>query len=117
MNQVYICDYIRTPIGRFGGSLSSVRTDDLGAVPIRALMTRHGGTKCQLRRCVISDFSNHQDVRVQTHCGLDRIREGPEAGFFGCRIGNRGLYRALDRILGRIFDRNDIPTSTSLFDD
>ncbi|OYU47580.1 MAG: 3-oxoadipyl-CoA thiolase [Rhizobiales bacterium PAR1] len=39
----FICDYVRTPIGRFGGSLSSVRTDDLGAVPIKALMARHSG--------------------------------------------------------------------------
>ena len=39
----FICDYVRTPIGRFGGSLSSVRADDLGAVPIRALMARHPG--------------------------------------------------------------------------
>ncbi|KAF0232183.1 MAG: acetyl-CoA [Beijerinckiaceae bacterium] len=39
----FICDYVRTPIGRFGGVLSSVRTDDLGAVPIRALMARHPG--------------------------------------------------------------------------
>ena len=39
----FICDYVRTPIGRFGGSLSSVRTDDLGAVPIKALMARHPG--------------------------------------------------------------------------
>ena len=37
----YICDAIRTPIGRYGGSLSSVRTDDLGAVPIKALMERN----------------------------------------------------------------------------
>jgi len=37
----FICDYVRTPIGRFGGTLSSVRADDLGAVPIRALMARH----------------------------------------------------------------------------
>ena len=35
MTPVYICDYIRTPIGRFGGSLSSVRADDLAAVPLR----------------------------------------------------------------------------------
>lgn len=41
MNAVYICDYIRTPIGRFGGSLSSVRADDLAAVPLKALMARH----------------------------------------------------------------------------
>ena len=37
----YICDAIRTPIGRYGGALSSVRTDDLGAIPIRALMARN----------------------------------------------------------------------------
>lgn len=43
MKDAYICDYIRTPIGRYGGSLSSVRTDDLAAIPLRALMQRNGG--------------------------------------------------------------------------
>jgi 3-oxoadipyl-CoA thiolase len=37
----YICDAIRTPIGRYGGALASVRTDDLGAIPLKALMARH----------------------------------------------------------------------------
>ncbi|CDN56952.1 Beta-ketoadipyl CoA thiolase (plasmid) [Neorhizobium galegae bv. officinalis bv. officinalis str. HAMBI 1141] len=41
MTEAYICDYIRTPIGRFGGSLSSVRADDLGAIPLKALMERN----------------------------------------------------------------------------
>ncbi len=41
MNDVYICDYIRTPIGRYGGALSSVRADDLGAVPLKALIERN----------------------------------------------------------------------------
>ena len=41
MIDVFICDYIRTPIGRYGGALSSVRPDDLGAVPLRALMARN----------------------------------------------------------------------------
>lgn len=41
MTEVFICDYIRTPIGRFGGALSAIRADDLGAVPLRALMARH----------------------------------------------------------------------------
>ncbi|PHS20428.1 MAG: 3-oxoadipyl-CoA thiolase [Kangiella sp.] len=41
MKKVYICDAIRTPIGRFGGSLSRVRADDLGAIPIKALMDRN----------------------------------------------------------------------------
>ena len=43
MNQAFICDAIRTPFGRYGGSLSSVRTDDLGAIPIKALMARNLG--------------------------------------------------------------------------
>ncbi len=41
ISQAFICDAIRTPIGRYGGALSSVRTDDLGAIPIRALMARN----------------------------------------------------------------------------
>ena len=41
MTQAYIVDAIRTPFGRYGGALSSVRTDDLGAIPIRALMARN----------------------------------------------------------------------------
>ncbi len=41
MQPVYICDYIRTPIGRYGGSLSGIRADDLGALPLKALQERH----------------------------------------------------------------------------
>lgn len=41
MTDVYICDYIRTPIGRFGGALASVRADDLGAIPLSALAKRN----------------------------------------------------------------------------
>ena len=43
MTEAFICAYIRTPIGRFGGSLSSVRADDLGAIPLRALMAQYSG--------------------------------------------------------------------------
>ena len=39
--QAFICDAVRTPIGRYGGALSSVRADDLGALPIKALMARN----------------------------------------------------------------------------
>ena len=42
MSDAFICDAIRTPVGRYGGGLSGVRTDDLGAVPIKALMERNG---------------------------------------------------------------------------
>lgn len=41
MNNAYICDAVRTPIGRYGGGLSTVRTDDLAALPIKALMERN----------------------------------------------------------------------------
>ena len=41
MTQAFICDAIRTPIGRYGGALSGMRADDLGALPLKALMTRN----------------------------------------------------------------------------
>lgn len=41
MADVFVCDAVRTPIGRYGGSLAKVRTDDLAAVPIKALMAKH----------------------------------------------------------------------------
>src|SRR5690242_2627734 len=41
MRDVYVCDAVRTPIGRFGGSLAKVRADDLAAAPIKALMAKH----------------------------------------------------------------------------
>ncbi len=43
MREAFICDAVRTPFGRFGGALSSVRTDDLAALPLVALMDRNGG--------------------------------------------------------------------------
>ncbi len=43
MTDAFICDAIRTPIGRYGGALSSVRADDLGAIPLKALMQRNPG--------------------------------------------------------------------------
>ena len=43
MTDVFICDGIRTPVGRYGGSLASVRTDDLAAIPISALVERNTG--------------------------------------------------------------------------
>ena len=43
MEEAFLCDGIRTPVGRYGGALSSVRTDDLGAIPLKALMERNSG--------------------------------------------------------------------------
>jgi acetyl-CoA acyltransferase len=52
MNHAFICDAIRTPIGRYGGALKDVRPDDLGAIPLRALVARNAGV----------DWSAVQDV-------------------------------------------------------
>ena len=41
MQEAFICDAVRTPIGRYGGALSGVRADDLGALPLKALVARH----------------------------------------------------------------------------
>src|SRR5210317_1200347 len=46
MTDVFLCDGIRTPVGRYGGGLAPVRTDDLAAIPIAALMERNAGVDC-----------------------------------------------------------------------
>ena len=58
MTQAFICDAIRTPFGRYGGTLSSVRTDDLGAIPIRALMARNSNVDWQAVTDVIYGCAN-----------------------------------------------------------
>ncbi|MBD8687531.1 MULTISPECIES: 3-oxoadipyl-CoA thiolase [unclassified Rhizobium] len=58
MTDVFICDYIRTPIGRFGGALSSVRADDLGAVPLKALVSRNPGVDWEAVDDVIFGCAN-----------------------------------------------------------
>ena len=57
-NQALICGAIRTPFGRYGGALSSIRTDDLGAIPIRALMARNPNVDWQAVTDVIYGCAN-----------------------------------------------------------
>ena len=58
MTEVYICDYIRTPIGRFGGTLATVRADDLGAIPLKALMERNSSVDWEAVDDVIFGCAN-----------------------------------------------------------
>jgi 3-oxoadipyl-CoA thiolase len=58
MTHAFICDAQRTPFGRYGGALSSVRADDLGAVPLKALMARHPGFDWQAVSDVIYGCAN-----------------------------------------------------------
>jgi 3-oxoadipyl-CoA thiolase len=67
--QAFICDAIRTPIGRYGGALSSVRTDDLGAIPLAALMARNTRVDWQALTDVIFGCANQagEDNRNVAH--------------------------------------------------
>jgi len=69
MTQAFICDAIRTPFGRYGGALSSVRTDDLGAIPLKALMARNPKVDWQAVTDVIYGCANQagEDNRNVAH--------------------------------------------------
>ncbi len=58
MTEAYICDAVRTPFGRYGGTLSSIRADDLGALPIKALVERNAGVDWQAVDDVIYGCAN-----------------------------------------------------------
>jgi acetyl-CoA acyltransferase len=58
IEEAFICDAVRTPIGRYGGALSSVRADDLAALPIRALIDRNAGVNWSLVDDVIYGCAN-----------------------------------------------------------
>src|SRR6476620_9971419 len=68
-HQAFICDAIRTPFGRYGGALSSVRTDDLGAIPIQALMARNPKVDWQALTDVLYGCANQagEDNRNVAH--------------------------------------------------
>ena len=69
MIEAFICDAIRTPFGRYGGALASIRTDDLAAIPIRALMARNLGVDWALVADVIYGCANQagEDNRNVAH--------------------------------------------------
>src|SRR5690348_18045868 len=58
MNDAYICDAVRTPFGRYGGALATVRADDLAALPIKALVERNAGVDWQAVDDVIYGCAN-----------------------------------------------------------
>ncbi len=80
MSEAYICDYIRTPIGRYGGVLSSVRADDLGAIPLKALMERNGSVDWEVVDDVIFGSANQAGKTTATlrvcHCFWPDCRWG-----------------------------------------
>ncbi|NNK79366.1 MAG: 3-oxoadipyl-CoA thiolase [Litoreibacter sp.] len=99
MNEAFICDYIRTPIGRFGGALSSVRADDLGAVPIRALMTRNPGANWAQVDDVIFGAANQAGEDNRNVARMSALLAGlPEviAGVTVNRLCGSGMNAVID---------------------
>ena len=98
MTEVFICDYIRTPIGRFGGALSSVRPDDLGAVPLRALMARNAGVDWAAVDDVIFGCANQAGEDNRNVARMSLLLAGLPLSLTGTTI-NRLCGSGMDAVL------------------
>ena len=98
MSEAYICDYIRTPIGRFGGSLSMVRPDDLGAVPLKALMERNGGVDWNAVNDVIFGCANQAGEDNRNVARMSLLLAGFDVGVTGTTI-NRLCGSGMDAVI------------------
>ena len=98
MTDVFICDYIRTPIGRYGGALASVRPDDLGAVPLRALMARNPGVDWDAVDDVIFGCANQAGEDNRNVARMSALLAGLPVGVTGSTI-NRLCGSGMDAVL------------------
>ena len=98
MTDVFICDYIRTPIGRFGGSLASVRADDLGAVPLRALIERNAGVDWDAIDDVIFGCANQAGEDNRNVARMALLLAGLPVGVTGTTV-NRLCGSGMDAVI------------------
>ena len=98
MTDAFICDYIRTPIGRFGGALSSVRPDDLAAVPLRALMARNVGVDWAGVDDVILGCANQAGEDNRNVARMALLLAGLPPGVSGTTV-NRLCGSGMDAVL------------------
>ena len=98
MTEAYICDYIRTPIGRFGGSLSSVRADDLGAIPIKALMERNAKVDWEAIEDVIFGCANQAGEDNRNVARMSLLLAGLPVSVTGTTI-NRLCGSGMDAVI------------------
>ena len=98
MTEVFICDYIRTPIGRFGGALSSVRTDDLASLPIKALMARHPALDWQAVDEVILGCANQAGEDNRNVARMAALLAGLPVSVTGTTV-NRLCGSGMDAVL------------------
>jgi acetyl-CoA acyltransferase len=97
VSEAFICDAVRTPIGRYGGALSSVRTDDLGAVPIRALMDRNPSVQWQQVDDVWYGCANQAGEDNRNVARMSSLLAGLPVEVPGCTI-NRLCGSGLDAV-------------------
>jgi len=93
----YICDYLRTPFGRFGGSLSAVRADDLGAIPIRALTEHHPNIDWRHVNDVFFGCANQAGEDNRNVARMSLLLAGLPDSVPGCTI-NRLCGSGLDAV-------------------
>jgi 3-oxoadipyl-CoA thiolase len=98
MTDVFICDYIRTPIGRYAGCLSAVRPDDLGAVPLRALMARNAGVDWEAVDDVIFGCANQAGEDNRNVARMSALLAGLPVSVGGTTI-NRLCGSGMDAVL------------------
>lgn len=98
MSEAYICDYIRTPIGRFGGALASVRADDLGAVPLRELMARNASVDWEAVDDVTFGCANQAGEDNRNVARMSLLLAGLPASVPGTTI-NRLCGSGMDAII------------------
>jgi acetyl-CoA C-acetyltransferase/acetyl-CoA acyltransferase len=98
MSDVFLCDYIRTPIGRYGGALSGVRTDDLAAHPLRALMARHPGVDWAAVDDVVMGCANQAGEDNRNVARMAVLLAGLPVGVTGTTV-NRLCGSGMDAVL------------------
>ncbi|MCR8492894.1 3-oxoadipyl-CoA thiolase [Ochrobactrum sp. WV_118_8] len=98
MTEAFICDYIRTPIGRFGGALSSIRTDDLAAIPLKALVERNPALDCEAIEDVIFGCANQAGEDNRNVARMAALLSGYPVTATGTTI-NRLCGSGMDAVL------------------
>ncbi|MBB4292257.1 acetyl-CoA acyltransferase [Rhizobium leguminosarum] len=98
MTEAFICDYVRTPIGRFAGSLSQVRADDLGAIPLKALMQRNGAVDWEAVDDVIFGCANQAGEDNRNVARMSTLLAGLPVSVPGTTI-NRLCGSGMDAVI------------------
>src|ERR1700752_4178160 len=98
METAYICDAIRTPFGRYGGALASVRTDDLAALPLKALVERNANVDWDAVDDVIFGCANQAGEDNRNVARMSTLLAGLPVGISGTTI-NRLCGSGMDAVI------------------